>query len=196
MTIGVDIDGVLRDFCGSLISKYAEVYPDHCILNITEWGLDKFFPIGKEIYKFAFSDHYDEIFSEAPVFCDMVDAVNTLSHMGHKIHIITSQPRGKENVSLVWLDKVGVRFDWITFTNNKGAIRCTTYLDDATHNLREIFLAQRPEADMIVRDQPWNRDLNPFIAPHRVSTGLELLEAMKKVEEKWRSTMAQKGISV
>lgn len=159
-TIGVDVDGVLRDFTGSLTRLYKYHYPDHEVLPITEWGLEKFFPIGKDIYKFAFEDHYGQIMLLAEARVDMVNAVNSLHRLGYRIHIITSQPKGKEGVTIDWLREHGVSYDAVTFTSLKSDVLCDAYIDDGEHNINDLVRA-RKKSLIYLMDQPWNQHMTP-----------------------------------
>ena len=69
----VDLDGVVRDFIGSLIHVYKVIYPDHSILPVTSRRLEDFFPIGEEIYKFMKSGYIEQIMEEPKKDIEIID---------------------------------------------------------------------------------------------------------------------------
>ncbi|MEJ2050598.1 MAG: hypothetical protein P8Y60_12325 [Calditrichota bacterium] len=47
----IDLDGVVRDFVGSLTRVYKFHFPEHEVLPVISRRLEDFFPIGDQIYK-------------------------------------------------------------------------------------------------------------------------------------------------
>ena len=90
MLVGLDIDGVIRNFVKAVRTKYKEVYPDHDVPVVTEWNISKIYPIGEEIYDFCFKKHTKEIFYDAEPYEGSKRFVNELSAK-HEVVIITSQ---------------------------------------------------------------------------------------------------------
>ena len=66
MRIGIDCDGVLRDFIPDLINKIKETNPEHGdkIKTPNSWNWEDWLPFWSEdeTEKFVFEDHYVELF--------------------------------------------------------------------------------------------------------------------------------------
>jgi len=135
MNIGIDIDGVLRDFCGQLKTVYNKVYPDHVISEITDYELSPFFPIGKDIYDFFQIRFPYEVFELAKPFPGAKEFVNSLRQ--NKIVIITNQKRGNEIYTLNWLTMHGIYYDSIVFTKEKNIANIDVLIDDCDDNLKK-----------------------------------------------------------
>lgn len=143
MLVGLDIDGVIRDFASQVEKVYKIHYPDHEVKEVKSWGLHNYYPIGKEIYNFVFHEHGDEVFREAPVYKGAIEFAKKLSEE-HEIVCVTSQPNFKIiNNSMYWLEKNGFT-DYITHyvfkgdgdTFSKGHVRIDALIDDYIVNLQ------------------------------------------------------------
>lgn len=165
----IDIDGVLRDFVGSLLVQYAKDFPYHEVDHINEWDLHKFFPIGKSIYDYAFNVKAKEIFENAPMFPGAREFIDDLRVRGHHVCLLTQQPRGKEIHTLNWLYESGIPYDSIAFSAEKGLFDFELILDDAEHNLRAVRAAGKRA---ICFDRPYNQNWDG----ERVKTYQEFLE--------------------
>ena len=157
--IGVDVDGVLRDFVGSLIRVYKRIYPDHEVKEITDFSLNPFFPIGKGINKFAFVDHAEEIYSKASAYPGAIESMNTLvesnRERGFRTAIVTSQPtRQMQRLTLHWLHDHGVDYDAIYFTHKKSEVNLFILVDDSVDNLED---AGKAGIIPVCIDRSWNR---------------------------------------
>ena len=66
MRIGIDCDGVLRDFIPDLINKIKETHPEHAdkIGVPTSWDWEEWLPFWTEdeTEKYVFEDHFEELF--------------------------------------------------------------------------------------------------------------------------------------
>ena len=171
MTVAVDVDGVLRDFTGSLAKVYKEYYPEHEVQPVTEWGIERFFPIGRDIYRFAFEEHVERIFYDADIFPKALEFMTELCKK-HKVVICTSQPKGKEWITLKWLEKHKIPYHAIVFTNDKSIVHADVLLDDATHNL-DAF-----KGLSVAYSQPWNRRWDGF----RVHSYHDLLQFLNRAD--------------
>lgn len=180
MKVVIDCDEVLRDFVGSLTQVYTKHYPDHKLIPITEWELDQFFPIGKDIYQFAFEEHVHSIFGQADVIPGAKEMMNTLKKYGHELIICTSQPKHKEWITLEWLEAHSIPYDSVVFTKDKSIVDAPILLDDGLHNLQSFkHLA-------IAFDRPWNRDWSGF----RVHTHAEFTDFVQRMGRSQVAEMA------
>ena len=66
MRIGIDCDGVLRDFIPDLINKIKETHPEHAdkIGIPHSWDWEEWLPFWTEdeTEKYVFEDHFEELF--------------------------------------------------------------------------------------------------------------------------------------
>lgn len=133
MHIGVDIDGVLRDFVGAVTKLYhdkTDEWPQH----ITEYYFYKFFPnIPKlDFMDMIFRTNVDEIFIKANPFLDGLAMIDRFIREGHFIHIVTSPPSRfgtyKNDFKLIqpvcyytaqWLYNNNVKYDSLHFIQDK-----------------------------------------------------------------------------
>lgn len=156
MNLAIDVDGVLRDFCGSLILQFSQDFPDkaHEIEPIVEWDLHKFFPIGKAIYDYAFKAKAKPIFENADPFDGAIFFADRLKSAGHHVCLLTQQPYGNEQYTLNWLHKWKIPYDSIVFSARKEMFEYDFLLDDAEHNLRAV---REVGKRAICFDQAWNQ---------------------------------------
>ena len=84
MRIGIDCDGVLRDFIPALIDSIKESHPEHSkkILKPTSWDWEQWLPFWteEETEKYVFEDNYLDFFGvECPPIKSVIKSLNTPS---------------------------------------------------------------------------------------------------------------------
>jgi 5'(3')-deoxyribonucleotidase len=139
MVIGIDCDGVLRDFTGKLIEVYKREFPKSKRPNndndIKQFDLALSFGIEKEIYDFAFVRHSKEIYSEANPYPGAAKFIQDIKKYDHKVVIVTSQPnQGCIDYTKFWLVNNDIQYDDLIFENNKEKAPVDILLDDYTKN--------------------------------------------------------------
>jgi phosphoglycolate phosphatase-like HAD superfamily hydrolase len=160
--LGIDLDGVLRDFVSGLTSAYRAHYPGHEVEPVTDWDLHQFFPIGRDIYEFLWGDPEVTrmILEGAPPYDGAVEFVATLSGMeGVEIAIVTHQPSPCARMSAwEWLRHHGVlqHVDSVIILSGaltKGDIDgLDVLLDDYEKNLEMLGAETIP----VCMARPWN----------------------------------------
>ncbi len=144
MLIGLDVDGVIRNFVEAVRTQYEKVYPDHDLPDeVPEWNISKIYPIGEGIFDFCFKDYPKEVFYEAGAYDGAMDFVNELSAK-HEAVIITSQVNAECKFwTMKWLHEHGV-LDMVPHVVmvGKGAFRkrnvkVDVLIDDRVKNLEE-----------------------------------------------------------
>jgi 5'(3')-deoxyribonucleotidase len=156
MNLAIDVDGVLRNFVAALTRQYLSDFPEHeaRVQPVTEWGIDKFFPLGNDIYRYAFETRVEAIFTTAPAYPGAKDFIDDLKAAGHKVFIVTTQKIGTEKYTVQWLHSHHIdNYDGLIFTAHKELVRCDYLLDDGPHNLDAFNL----HGIAIAFDQPWNQ---------------------------------------
>lgn len=152
-TVLIDVDGVLRDFIGSLSEVYRREYPDHAIKTVDSRKLEDFYPIGRGIYEFMDRTFAREILEDAPAFPGAVAALHDWEDT-FEIVIASSQPPEGRYPTLSWLGKHRVPANQIHFTFHKHLLDGFALLDDFTDNLDNFAATGRLA---VCFDQPWNR---------------------------------------
>ena len=72
----IDLDGVIRDFIGSLIKVYNRIHPDHQVLPVNSRKLETFFPLGQKVYQFMKPGYIEEIMEEAEPYPGAIEALH------------------------------------------------------------------------------------------------------------------------
>ena len=149
----IDLDGVIRDFVGSLIRVYKKEYPDHEVLPIRSRKLEDFFPIGRDIYRFIESGYLNEIMENADPY---PGAIETLFKWQSEfdIVIVTAQPEQSRASTFKWIGKNDLPTNEVIITYYKSEIPGIALLDDFIDNLEEFKKTGRFAVCM---DQPWNQ---------------------------------------
>jgi 5'(3')-deoxyribonucleotidase len=156
MLIKVDIDGVLRDFVGSVYNHLYSIMPQDVPENeplITKWDIHEFYPkIRKdEFYRLIFYTYGYEIFSFAKPYPDAWDFMMVLRNLGVTIVLFTQQTLSNATHTLRWLKKYSIPFDYFIFTETKDKrLMPGLLLDDKPENMFS-------GADILL-DRPWNQD--------------------------------------
>ena len=184
MIVGVDLDGVVRDFLGALKKKYKKVYPDHKIKEVNFWGLHEFFPIGRAIYDFIWEWYPEACLRDAEPLPGAKDFITALANHCYEICIVTAQPTWQaKKATFEWL----VRNDILNMVHHvaiiepnmglemgKSHIKVDILLEDAPHHLEAANMAG---IITVCYDQPWNQDA---VSDYRVKHYDEFLDILAK----------------
>lgn len=149
---GIDIDGVLRNFDGSLARVYAREFPDHVVPEVSDWDLHKFYPIGDDIYHFAFELHGHQIMCDAEPYQGAKWFIREIERRYHRVVLVTTQPANLRESTLVWLRRRGLQDLQLCFLSDKGLANVDFLLDDHIKNLNAVRIPTIP----IAFDRPWN----------------------------------------
>ena len=160
LIIGIDVDGVLRDFSNSLRRVYHEVYPGHWYNASTAWELHEVFEIGQGIYDFCWRSEYTaDIFGKAEHYEGALEMMDELSEVAN-VTIVTSQPSvGARRATIEWLDRcelLGVSGGvFLEGTLKRWHLPLDCLLDDNEKNLEA---AHRYGIRAVCMDRPWNQN--------------------------------------
>lgn len=147
--VGIDLDGVCYDFCGSLREFLHQSGARHRFEcpEPTRWEFYRDW--GMTTSEFLTWCHRGVeagvIFSWGDPFDGVPEAFDRIRSAGHTIHIVTDRSFGKagasEAATRAWLDKHGLEFDSLTFTTDKTVVRLDTMVDDKVENYRALRAA-------------------------------------------------------
>jgi 5'(3')-deoxyribonucleotidase len=163
--LGVDLDGVCGDHTEAFRRVVAaELRVDPATLgpqtrwDYADWGLDEEAFLG--LHRRAVLEH--RMFRTMPVIAGTADTLWRLSDAGVWIRIITHRLYANWGHAVAvadtvaWLDEAGIPYRDLCFLGRKPQVEADLYVDDAPHNVLELRSAG---TDVVVFDQPYNRDL-------------------------------------
>lgn len=183
MNIGIDVDGVLRDFVNSFFKVYCREFKldINTVPLSTDWGIYKNVGISEErfnqiVYE---SELSHEIMFNALPYEGAIDQQRDLyfwaKELGHTVSIITHQKGLAYIPTINWLDSNGVLFDSLHFTKHKNLVKCDYILDDAP---KFISLFANESTVAVYQDRSWNQNISGY----RVNNIAEYLQLIKDME--------------
>ena len=147
MRIGIDCDGVLRDFIPDLISSIKETHPEHAdkILEPKSWDWEQWLPFwtDAETEKYVFEDNYLDFFGvEASPIKEAVEdwpkLVQWAKENDHELVLVSAQRDNCKEPTTEWLRKWGFTFDEMHYTKHKWSVDVDVLIDDSPEKL-DIF---------------------------------------------------------
>tara|TARA_R110000824_G_scaffold49858_2_gene139801 strand:- start:3069 stop:3683 length:615 start_codon:yes stop_codon:yes gene_type:complete len=200
MIVALDLDGVFRDFLGTLIKQFKIDYPHLAFQipqserEITTWSLEEFWPKGwtDEMLSDYFSrKRVRQIYANAAPYLGAIQGYQNIRRYctknGHKLIIITSAR--KPLVQLAnwnWLSKNNFlkSIDNVYMRKDKYNVPADILLDDAVHNLKEWQLMPAVSFPgkrvSVCFNRAWNQDYSGI----RVWNYDQFLLLLRGVEQK------------
>lgn len=169
-TVGIDVDGVLRNFCYGLEKVVKEHYPDYLpedYTGINNWKLSDNFTVDKpDIQKIYWDDYAKEIMGESPAFEENVEQMKDMILWGEEVGVrfvcVTSQKPHARHFTTYWLGKHELNFDTIYFRRGfeKAKTPVDYLIDDSPNNWRYWKEQRGFEDGFILMDAPYNQDID------------------------------------
>lgn len=156
MRIGIDIDGVLRDFARRVLTVHAARFPGHRQVKYEDWeySIDENFPDTPDMWKLIYRDHMRDVFEEAEVLPGALEGFKKLQKTKHDVVIVTKQQSHAIQYSLTWLGVNGFNPKEIHVTSDKSTAKVDILLDDHIVNLERVAeFGTLP----VAMTQPWNK---------------------------------------
>ena len=139
--VGIDVDGVLRDFRLRLRSVYLGVYPDHNVPALHEWtsfDLHLYFPIGEEVYDFFTLKNPREIYLGADPYQGAVEFMKELYGFT-ELSIVTAPINDNtKKFTERWLELNQMPYHELVFSNDKTDYKGDYLLDDSEGVLKRV----------------------------------------------------------
>ena len=185
MKIGIDVDGVLRDFCDGLLKVVKEHYPEYIkkhpdygppywsnnpsgqeILEITDWKLANNFNCEKkdlqEIYWYKYADKI--MGNGIPIYGAIEQMYNLFEWAdknNHSVVCVTSQKPHARYYTLSWLGKYGLNFDTVYFRKGwkKWMVDVDYLVDDSPNNFDNWVRGRGMQEGFILMDRPYNQHI-------------------------------------
>ena len=165
MRIGIDCDGVLRDFIPDLINKIKETHPEHAdkIGVPRSWDWEEWLPFwtDDETEKYVFEDHFDELFGpEASIvetsLTDWPVLKEWAKNQGHELILVSAQRKNCVELTEAWLQRWGFVFDEMHFTHKKHLVDIDVLVDDSPAKLGRFKKQSVNGGVPICFRQTWN----------------------------------------
>ena len=189
MRIGIDVDGVLVDFCQSYQSLIVRetgrdlFTPENNAANPSDWNWDAvagYTPeeIGKIWTLITDSSSFWKDLKPLPGIRDALKRVN--GH-GHDVYYITNRPgKTAKGQTELWLYRHGITVPTVLVAGDKGpiikALDLEAFIDDRPDTMKKIP-KQAPNCRMFVRDMSYNRI--ELKGVERVATFADFLKELK-----------------
>ena len=168
MRIGIDCDGVLRDFIPDVISLIKEKHPEHQgkILTPTDWEWETWLPFWSEeqTEKFVFEDNYERLFGPDanPIDSSAYDwprLVHWAKENNHQLILVSAQRPHCEDITTEWLQRWGfVGWDEMHYTKEKWSIDVDVLVDDSPEKLDKFKDRSVAYGSPICFRQTWNQE--------------------------------------
>ncbi|MDR0290961.1 MAG: 5'-nucleotidase [Treponema sp.] len=189
-TLGVDLDGVVGDFYGSIrniaaewLNKPLETLTTEVAFGLDEWGIDEYGGYDR-LHRFAVTQR--NIFRDMEPIEHAPAILRKLSSQGIRIRIITHRlflkysHRTTITQTVDWLDNYDIPYWDICFMNDKGAVGAHVYIDDAPGNIVSL---RKQGCKTIVFSNSTNRDL----PGPRADNWFEVERLVMEAREEWRT---------
>ena len=174
--IGIDIDGVLRNFSLDLYNVIREHYPDYIKdgsknvysveetpKEMTNWDLENSFNAPKEeIQRIYREEHAKTILKNGTPFKENVDYLREqIRKDEHTFIAVTSQHPICCHHTLSWLGKQELGFSSVVFKKGrrKWQVEVDYLVDDSPNNYNAWLQGRQMEDGFILMDRPWNQKI-------------------------------------
>ena len=176
--IGIDVDGVLRDFCHGLVRAIKIHHPEYLKEGydesiegglIMDWHLENNFNCTKEeLQQIYWHDHPKWIMGNGRPFEENVRTLKYwIKHINKEWVCVTSQKEHAHHYTLSWLGKHELNFDRVVFAKGKDKwqVDVDYLIDDSPKNYEYWKQGRQDEDGFILLDRPYNQKIKPT---HRV----------------------------
>jgi len=174
--IGIDIDGVVRNFSLDLYNVIREHYPDYIKdgsknvysveetpKEMTNWDLENSFNAPKEeIQRIYREEHAKTILKNGTPFKENVDYLREqIRKDEHTFIAVTSQHPICCHHTLSWLGKQELGFSSVVFKKGrrKWQVEVDYLVDDSPNNYNAWLQGRQMEDGFILMDRPWNQKI-------------------------------------
>ena len=184
--IGIDVDGVLRDFCHGLVRAIKVHYPEYLKDEfdetteptmepdsgmVTDWYLENNLNCTKkDLQQIYWYDQAKWIMGNGKPFEENVRTLkNWIKHYNDIEWVcVTSQKEHARHYTLSWLGKHELNFDKVVFAKgrDKWQVDVDYLIDDSPKNYEYWKQGRQDDDDFILLDRPYNQKVKP---KHRVS---------------------------
>ncbi len=160
LRLGIDLDGVVANFNEGWINRYNRDFgADLNVDQVVEWDAPTqltHFAGMREFWDWARTcGEGKSLFRPLGTYPDALDSLEELHRSGHRIVILTTKPNFAIHDTYEWLAQNEIPTTEVHIVEDKTAVDCDIYLDDADHNLEALRLT-RPGSTVCRFVRPWN----------------------------------------
>jgi 5'(3')-deoxyribonucleotidase len=181
--LGIDVDGVLRDFDSKVIEIAKQVYPDKILGEVTRgWDFPNIDVDIKELSKLWQETHCEEIYRNAELMPNVKEEFKLLKEWcrtqrpGYQFICVTAQMPYNACHTHYWLGKHYFNFLEVHISNHKHKIDIDYLIDDSPKNYTKWVEAGRDEKAFILFNRPYNEDCP---ATNRIDKLSDLISILK-----------------
>ena len=187
---GVDLDGVVGDFYGSMrkiaadwLDKPLESLTTEVTFGLSEWGLDEYGGY-ERLHRFAVTQR--NLFRDMEPIKNAPAILRKLSSLDIRIRIITHRlflkysHRASITQTVEWLDSWDIPYWDLCFMADKGAVGAHVYIDDSPSNIKRL---RNQGGNTIVFSNSTNREL----PGPRAETWEEVERLVMEAREEWQT---------
>ena len=159
LTIGIDVDGVLRDNLQIMVDLYNENFKKNKeVSDIKDFRTEITFPdiepsTGKKASEWFFQGHSKEIFLNAKPFYNAAEDIKKLRELANVVIITYQKSLVNRMHTLCWLEINGIEYDGLIFMKDKTKFICDYLIDDNDWN----FLGSNAKHGILIT-APYNVD--------------------------------------
>lgn len=136
MRIGIDLDGCVYDFHGTMRNYLHnhKGHPLHALPEPCHWSVWECWGISHSEWLQAFQE-YEGIFTDGNPYPGALETLSALKKDHHSIHIVTARTNiGDEAKTIDWLTRHNVEFDELIFSENKCCTPTDVFIEDSVTN--------------------------------------------------------------
>lgn len=166
----MDLDGVVANFNRGWVERYNRDF-DAAVSEegIVEWDapveLTHFEHMGRFWEWARTCGEGRSVFRWLDTYPGAVDSLQRMQSNGYDIVILTTKPAFAVADTHEWLAEQRVPSAEVHILDDKTAVKCDVYVDDADHNV-ESLVAAHPRATVCRYVQPWNNPVTGAVNVH------------------------------
>ena len=183
LRIGIDVDGVLRDFDSKAMEIIKRIYPDKILSDVTYgWDFPNVDVPVKELSKIWQETHCEEIYREAELMPNVKEEYSSLKSWartqrpGFQFVCVTAQMPYNACHTYYWLGKHHFNFMEVFISNYKHKVDIDFLIDDSPKNYAKWVAAGRDEKEFILFDRPYNQDCPASNRIYKLSDAIKILQ--------------------
>jgi 5'(3')-deoxyribonucleotidase len=188
--LGVDLDGVVGDFYGSLrkiaaewLDKPPESLTNEVSYGLEEWGLAEYGGY-ERLHRFAVTQR--NLFRDMEPIKDAPAILRKLSSREIRIRIITHRlflkysHKATITQTVDWLDSWGIPYWDLCFMADKGAVGAHVYIDDTPANIERL-------RDQGCKTIVFSNSTNRGLPGPRAETWQDVERLVMEAREEWQT---------